>query len=149
MEEVKDFVLRDILSVTRKGEYKRSEIAILYDDKVYGPDGFAYDNRDLPGDLLVRLDASGIPASWVSQDLRAKQLYDITTDRVSIISIHSSKGLDYDLVYLIGIDHIRLADAPWQKLISPVYVAMTRAKYRLVIPYSKVTELIEHMSRCL
>jgi hypothetical protein len=26
---------------------------------------------------------------------------------------------------------------------------MTRAKYRLVIPYSKETKLIEHMSRCL
>ncbi|MFZ2088112.1 MAG: hypothetical protein WAU47_06020 [Desulfobaccales bacterium] len=35
----------------------------------------------------------------MSQDLRAKEMFDITTDRVSLISIHSAKGLDFDLVY--------------------------------------------------
>jgi superfamily I DNA/RNA helicase len=148
-EQVEEFVVRDIRTLVHKGEYKRSEIAILYDDKVYTPDGFAYENRDLPENLLRKLSASGIPANWVSQDVRAKQLYDITTDRVSLISIHSSKGLDFDLVYLVGIDHIRPTEGTWRNLISLVYVAMTRAKYRLVIPYAQETELVAHIRKCL
>jgi superfamily I DNA/RNA helicase len=68
---------------------------------------------------------------------------------VSLISIHSSKGLDFDLVYMIGIDRIRPTDATRENLISLVYVAMTRAKYSLVIPYTVETELIGRMKECL
>jgi len=95
------------------------------------------------------LETSGIPATWVSQDVRSKEMYDITTDRVSLISIHSSKGLDFDLIYLIGIDHIRSTETTKDALISLIYVAMTRAKYRLVIPYVEETELIKRMKECL
>jgi ATP-dependent exoDNAse (exonuclease V) beta subunit len=67
---------------------------------------------------------------------------------VSLISIHSSKGLDFDLVYLVGLDHIRGTEEAGQNLISLVYVAMTRAKYRLVIPYVEETELIRRLKEC-
>jgi ATP-dependent exoDNAse (exonuclease V) beta subunit len=99
--------------------------------------------------LLKRLGVSGIPATWVSQDVRAKEMFDVTTDRVSLISIHSSKGLDFDLVYVIGIDHIHTTDPARGRLAALVYVAMTRAKYRLVIPYVEETELIRRVKDCL
>ncbi|MFH1481151.1 MAG: 3'-5' exonuclease, partial [Pseudomonadota bacterium] len=146
---IEDFLVQDLRRCIEKEGYKRSEIAIIYDDKVYGPDRFAYDNRALPMRILGKLEKSGIPSAWVSQDVRSKEMYDITTDRVSLISIHSSKGLDFDLVYLVGIDHIPLTEATKETLISLVYVAMTRAKYRLVIPYVEKTDLITRMKRCL
>ncbi len=148
-EEAEDFVVNDMTQCIDRQEYKRSEIAILYDDKVYGPDRFAYDNRALPMRMLKRLEDEGIPATWVSQDVRSKELFDVTTDRVSVISIHSAKGLDFDLVYLIGMDRIRPTEAMKAYLIPLVYVAMTRAKYRLVIPYVDETELILRMKSCL
>lgn len=141
-EEVEDFVIRDLREVLGGGAYRRSEIAVIYDDKVYGASRFAYDNRALPMRILGKLEASGVPAFWVSQDVRSKQMFDVTTDRVSLISIHSSKGLDFDLVYLVGIDHIRPTEENRKGLVPLVYVAMTRAKYRLVIPYVEETELI-------
>ncbi|MFO7785243.1 MAG: 3'-5' exonuclease, partial [Desulfatiglandales bacterium] len=73
--------------------------------------------------------------AWVSRDVRAKEMYDITTDRVSLISVHSAKGLDFDLVYLVGMDRMRPVGVMWEKALSLVFTAMTRAKYRLVIPY--------------
>jgi UvrD-like helicase C-terminal domain/Nuclease-related domain/AAA domain len=146
---VEDFLVHDLReSIERKG-YKRSEVAVLYDDKVYGPDGFAYDNRALPMRILKRMEDAAIPATWVSQDVRSKELFDVTTDRVSVISIHSAKGLDFDLVYLLGMDRIRPTEATRQYLLSLAYVAMTRAKYRLVIPYVVETELIRLMLACL
>ena len=148
-EEAEDFLIQDLSEAIQEGEYQRSEIAIIYDDKVYGPSRFAYDNRALPMRLLKRLEVSGIPATWVSQDVRAKEMFDVTTDRVSLISIHSSKGLDFDLVYVIGIDHIHTTDATRGRLVPLIYVAMTRAKYRLVIPYVEETELIRRIKECL
>jgi len=145
LEEIEAFLVDDLKKSTERDGYKRSEIAVIYDDKVYGPSRFAYDNRALPMRILNRLQISGIPAAWVSQDVRSKEMYDVTTDRVSLISIHSAKGLDFDLVYLVGIDHIHPTDATRENLISLIYVAMTRAKYRLVIPYVEETELIRRM----
>lgn len=148
-EEAEDFLIKDIEEMIRLEEFKKSEIGIIYDDKVYGTDQFAYDNRALPMHILRRLETSGIPAFWVSQDVRAKEMFDVTTDRVSLISIHSSKGLDFDLVYLMGVDHIHPTDETRNNLASLVYVAMTRAKYRLVIPYVEESEFIERMKDCL
>ena len=67
----------------------------------------------------------------------------------SLISIHSSKGLDFDLVYLVGIDHIRPKVGTKDALVSLVYVAMIRAKCRLVIPYVEETGLIKRIKECL
>jgi hypothetical protein len=147
--ELEDYLTRDLKGCINRAEYKRSEIAIIYDDKVYVSDRFSYDNRALPMRLLRGFEHSGIPATWVSQDVRSKEMYDVTTDRVSLISIHSSKGLDFDLVYLVGLDHIHPTDETRQNLISLVYVAITRAKYRLVIPYIEETELIVKIRDCL
>jgi hypothetical protein len=146
---VEDFLVNDLSGCLDQGEYKRSEVAVIYDDKVYGMDRFAYDNRALPMRIHRRLAASGIPTTWVSQDVRAKEMYDVTTDRVSLISVHSSKGLDFDLVYLIGVDRIEPTELTRGYLRNLVYVAMTRAKYRLVIPYVRETEFIKRMKRCL
>jgi ATP-dependent exoDNAse (exonuclease V) beta subunit len=76
-------------------------------------------------------------------------MYDVTTDRVSLISVHSSKGLDFDLVYLIGVDRIQPTESTQAYLTNLIYVAMTRAKYRLVIPYERETEFIKQMKDCL
>jgi superfamily I DNA and RNA helicase len=149
LEEIEAFLPEDISSSIAQEDYKRSEIAVIYDDKVYGPDRFTYDNRALPMRILNRLESFGIPTTWVSRDVRAKEMYDITTDRVSLISIHSSKGLDFDLVYLVGMDQIRPIEITKERLISLVYVAMTRSKYKLVIPYVKETELIKRIKECL
>ena len=148
-EDVEAFLIGDIAEGIDRGDYKRSEIAIIYDDKVYGTERFSYDNRALPMRILKRLETSDIPTTWVSQDVRAKEMFDTTADRVSLISIHSAKGLDFDLVYLIGMDHIHPTGATKDKLISLLYVAMTRAKYRLVIPYIEETAFIKRMKTCL
>lgn len=144
-EEVEEFILADLSDALGTGEYQRSEIAVIYDDKVYSGERFAYDNRAVPMRLLRRMDEAGIPAAWVSQDVRSKEMFDVTTDRVSLISIHSSKGLDFDLVYLVGMDRIHVTDKTWPNIRMLIYVAMTRAKYRLVIPYVEETELIKRM----
>jgi hypothetical protein len=148
-EDAETFLAEDLCGWIDRQVYKRSEIAVLYDDKVYGTSRFAYDNRALPMRILKKLESSGIPSTWVSQDVRAKEMFDVTTDRVSLISIHSAKGLDFDLVYLMGADHIPPPEKTKKNLLSLIYVAMTRAKHRLIIPYVEETEIIRRMKKCL
>ena len=148
-EDAEDFLAENLCGWIDREEYKRSEIAIIYDDKVYGPARFAYDNRALPMRILNKLERSGIPSTWVSQDVRAKEVFDVTTDRVSLISIHSAKGLDFELVYLMGVDHIPSTEKTKKNLLPLIYVAMTRAKHRLIIPYVEETAFIRRMKECL
>ena len=147
--ELEDFVIEDIKTALDSGDYKRSEIAIIYDDKTYDSKSFKYEYKEIPVSILEKLESGGIPAKWVSQDVRAKEMFDITTDRISLISIHSSKGLDFDMVYLLGIDHINPTEDLRDKLQTLIYVATTRAKYRLVIPYVEESEYIRRMKNCL
>jgi hypothetical protein len=149
LEAIEVFLVKDLRAWINRGDYKRSEIAIIYDDKIYGSAQFAYDNRALPMGIFKQLEDAGIPAQWVSQDVGTKESFDVTTDKISLISIHSSKGLDFDLVYLLGVDHINLTDSLRKNLVTLLYVAMTRAKHRLVIPYVRESELIRRMKDCL
>ncbi len=66
-----------------------------------------------------------------------------------MISIHSAKGLDFDLVYLVGVDQVIPTDETRERLIRLLYVAITRAKQRLVIPYVEETEIITRLKACL
>ncbi len=147
--KLEDFVIDDISKQIDQGEFKRSEIAVIYDNKAYGPGGFQYNQSYTPGELAAKLEAAGIPSKWVSRDVRSKELFDITTDRVSVVSIHSSKGIDYDLVYLLGMDGLNPTEATRDQLTRLAYVAMTRAKYRLVIPYVHESDFIGGMKGCL
>jgi superfamily I DNA/RNA helicase len=76
-------------------------------------------------------------------------VFDVTTDTVSLISIHSAKGLDFELVYLMGVDHIPSMKKTPKNLLSLIYVAITRAKHRLIIPYVEETGFIRRMKECL
>ena len=149
LEAIETFLVHDLSKWIQTEVYKKSEIAIIYDDKIYGRERFAYDNRALPMGILKKLEGAGIRTQWVSQDVGTKEAFDVTRDRVSLISIHSSKGLDFDLVYLLGVDHINLTHALKKNLITLLYVAMTRAKHRLVIPYVRESALIRRMKDCL
>ena len=148
-DALESFLVEDVKKWIHAREYKRSEIAILYDDKTYRPTSFQYQSRELPGRILRRLNSAGIPVKWVSKDVRAKEEFDVTTDRVSLVSIHSAKGLDFDLVYLVGIEDIHATPETHARIRSLLYVAMTRAKHQLVIPYVAESEFIKRMKESL
>lgn len=148
LDEIEAFLETDIRRRISGGEYQRSEIAVIYDDKTYGAGSFAYDGRDYPCRLRRRLEEAGIPLKWVSEDVRAKEMFDVSTDRVSLVSIHSGKGLDFDLVYLVGVDRIVPSPQTMDILLRLLYVGITRAKHRLVIPFLQETAFITRMISC-
>ena len=61
LEEVETFLIKDLLEEIERGQYKKSEIAVIYDDKIYGRERFAYDNRALPMSLLRKMESAHIP----------------------------------------------------------------------------------------
>lgn len=109
-----------------------NEIAVLYTRSDMG------DGRIFPEAMIAALEARGVLARWAARDTLSKREFDITTDSVTISTIHSAKGLDFAHVFIIGLDHLDLT-RPQDKALA--HVGMTRARENLVICLSRPSPL--------
>ena len=103
---------------------------------------------NLPLLIGKALDKRGLLHNWISEDYRDKRSYDVTTESVTISIIHSVKGFDFACVFLLGLDW--LAPGRWteEQIRRLAYVAVTRARERLFIPYCSGNELISRLLKC-
>ena len=131
----------------RKQGMPQGRLAVLY----------AKSEQNLPRTLRKALSLQGHMWIWPVEDARAKRRYDITTDSVTVSTIHSMKGMDFAHVTLIlpcsmaqGRERSllkRLEDRrmTWEKrrkngknegadrFRSLIYVGMTRARQNLTV----------------
>lgn len=126
-------------------ECPASEVAILYAAKT----PWNMPDKNLPEMIEKTLDTKGVLYKWASEDYRSKKTYDITTNSVTLSTIHSVKGLDYYSVFLVGLDFIGPRIMALDHTKNLVYVGMTRARYRLFIPYINENELIRDLLNCI
>jgi superfamily I DNA and RNA helicase len=135
-----DFVAARIAEIRAADGCPDSEIAVLY--AMQQPKGF---RNDLPAAIRSALEARGILSHCVSQNHASKAAYDITTNSVAISTIHSVKGLDHAAVFVLGLDFLQPKGWTAIQIERLTYVAITRARYHLVIPYLKKTALVEKL----
>jgi len=83
--------------------------------------------------MMKALDERGICSNWIAGDYRAKRSYDVTTQNVTISTIHSVKGFDYACVFVIGLDWFNPERWSEEQIRNLTYVAVTRARERLFI----------------
>ena len=119
-------------------EYPCSEIGIIYTVKT---------PHDMPDKHIPRmfekaLESRGILYKWASEDYQTKKFYDITTNSVTISTIHSVKGLDFSCAFLVGLDFLEPGKMSLGQMKNLAYVGITRARHRLFIPYLSKTKLI-------
>lgn len=136
--EIAAWTASRVVSLMEEEGYPLSEIALIYAMK--SPEGES--GVHLPRLLEKALEAKGILHHWISEDYRAKKLYDVTTNSVTISTIHSVKGFDYACVFLLGLDWMeagRWSETQRRKL---AYVAVTRARERLFILFCRRNGLI-------
>ncbi len=146
MAAIVRYIPEKISAVVAQDGCPYSEIAVLYTTKHADQES----DDPLPTMLLKSMEAQGIPCSWTAENAVAKKNYDITTNSVSISTIHSAKGFDYACVFLIGLDFLKPGASRSQDQIDKlVYVAITRARYQLIIPYVYETEIILKLKNSL
>lgn len=135
-----------LLFITLTVAIDYSEIAILYTIKNSNQTFEA----SLPSMIEKVLQTKGIPCSWTAENVSAKKHYDITTNSVSICTIHSAKGFDYTCVFLIGLDLLESGSSWTQSQIDNLtYVAITRARYRLFTPFVNKTQVLKKLMSSL
>lgn len=79
---------------------------------------------------------TGIPFTWL-RDSQSKRHFSNVEDSVKIITMHSSKGLEFPTVATCGVGSLGLDDDRLEADAKLLYVAMTRATQNLLITSSK------------
>lgn len=81
---------------------------------------------------------AGIPFSWL-RDSVSKQQFDVNEETVKLITMHSSKGLEFPTVVVCGVGSLGIDEARAEPDAKLLYVAMTRATENLLITSSKAS----------
>lgn len=93
--------------------------------------------------MADRLKKANIPNLWMSNK-QYKTAYDPAIDRVTLLTLHSSKGLEFQNVILTGIGQLK--DTDLSKNARLLYVGMTRAQRELHICSSKRSTLCDKIA---
>ena len=97
-------------------------------------------------DTLTRRD---IPFEWHQDKKRSKHSFSPLHDSVKLITMHSSKGLEFSLVGIPAIGKPAKDEADAQDEARLLYVAMTRATHELIMTYGESSLLAEKMDRAM
>ncbi|MEO8385795.1 MAG: 3'-5' exonuclease [Betaproteobacteria bacterium] len=107
------------------------EMAVLY--REYEPAGKS---------LMQTVRNAGIPVVW-QKDVH----FDEAQDSVKVMSMHSSKGLEFPLVILAGLGCVRVGDAEsLSEEARVLYVAMTRSTRELVMTCDRETDITRRLA---
>lgn len=106
------------------------DMAVLYRAKKFNDKHYAES-------LLQALDDLRLPYYWITQDNRSKREYDSLEDSIKISTLDSSKGLDFRVVFIMGVElcPFPLNTDP-EREASLVYIGMTRSMELLALTYS-------------
>jgi len=78
-----------------------------------------------------RLQKASIPVDWINQ--AGKQGYDPGQSSIKLVTMHSSKGLEFPVVFIPGLGYLPHAQESPEDEARLLYVAMTRAIDQLVM----------------
>ena len=109
-----------------------SKIGILYRTKFMG-------------EVLYRqLTQAGVPVEWLNKDRRSR-FYHPEVDSVKLLTMHSSKGLEFEAVCIPGIGYLPYSQSELDAEIKLLYVAMTRATERLLLTAHQSSEYVQRI----
>ena len=98
-------------------------------------------------DLIKRsLNDSGIPFYWITENDVSKRSFKKEDGKVKISTIDSSKGLDFQAVFIVNVDSMPFPlEEDKEREVSLLYIGMTRAKQYLCLSYSGESEFTNYL----
>ncbi|MBW3112510.1 AAA family ATPase [Bacillus sp. MCCB 382] len=137
------FVARQIKKLNEEKHVPFSEMLILYRIKK----SFSTSYIDT---LKRELQKEQIDYFWLTENSESKRSFEKDDNRVKISTIDSSKGLDFQAVFIVNVDNMPFAlEEDVEREVSLLYIGMTRAKEYLCLSYSGESEFTQYFDQCL
>ena len=113
-----------------------NQIAVVYRSKFMGER------------IYQHLQQAQIPVEWISRD-RDSRHYNPTELSVKLITMHSSKGLEFPVVFIPGLGFLPSSHSPPEEEARLLYVAMIRAIDRLVLSCDRSSDFVTRIEAAL
>lgn len=104
-----------------------------------------YSERWMGRELCNTFKECDIPAHWLGSS-REKKKFDQGTDSVKLMTMHSSKGLEFPMLAACGVGNMAKKKHREQADAKLLYVAMTRSTQNLLITASKANAFTERLA---
>ncbi|GGA80169.1 3'-5' exonuclease [Ornithinibacillus halotolerans] len=103
-------------------------------------------NADYIATIKWALAQADIPYYWITESAVAKRNYKKDDGNVKVSTIDSSKGLDFQAVFIVNVDNMPFAlEEDPEREASLLYIAMTRAQNYLSLSYSGESEFTTYL----
>ena len=68
---------------------------------------------------------------------------------VKLTTLHSSKGLEFPVVFVVGLDELDSSQSQRVEELRLLYVGMTRATHRLYLSAMGTSGIVDHVEQAL
>ncbi len=131
LDQEGDFIAKELIAINKEG-WPWREMAVVYRAHFIGEQ------------IVNRLRAAGIPVQRLDEG-SGKKRFDPSEDSVKAMTMHSSKGLEFPVVAIPGLDRIPFGDQDPKAEAKLLYVAMTRAMEMLLMTCSRETDFVKRI----
>ena len=104
-----------------------------------------YRSRWMGEKLQLALQAEGVPTQWLASQ-RDKKSFKPGEDSVKLMTMHSSKGLEFPLVSISGIGYMPGKQDDLASEAKLLYVAMTRSTDKLLLTCHEESEFVRMLA---
>ena len=133
-------VVKKFTSFKDEIEYTTACIKKWHEDGIrWGDMAVLYVNNHQGEKMAKYLNDEDIPHTWLKAK-PAKSQYDAANDKVTVLTMQSSKGLEFPRVIIIGVGSMKDSKEQLQQSARLLYVGMTRAQNCLLITTSASNE---------
>jgi hypothetical protein len=91
-----------------------------------------YRNKWMAERICRRFEQAQLPLEWINRDRDSRQ-FNPTAPSIKLVTMHSSKGLEFPVVLIPGLGYLPTGNQPEVDEARLVYVGMTRAVQQLVM----------------
>jgi len=105
-----------------------------------------YCHRWMGNALYKEFTKASVPVQWM-RDSAEKRQFDVGEDSVKLMTMHSSKGLEFETVAACDVGYMGATEERLLQDAKLLYVAMTRATKNLLLTSSKDNELTQKVHR--
>ena len=96
--------------------------------------------------LHAQLTSIGVPCQWLRHS-KAKKQFKLSADSVKLMTMHSSKGLEFPIVAVSGIGDMPADGEDPVSAAKLLYVAMTRSTEKLLLTSHRKTEFLSQLKQ--